>query len=442
MNRVLLALALAPTLAFAGCFGDKIESASADDDQDLADSILGEEGRDRLVDAAAIVPKNYSFAGQLRRPTVTLQIPATVSADMTGGYEAERDEGGIDYNNKIQWHDVSSLLPPGQPAEIVVKLVWDASEANSGDLDIALDVPGTQTTYSATSETWNWNLAVKQAVVNTVGVEGLPARVGAQVSSALVSQGFAYTLDIQVTYPADVLTPYHPWELDVPEGAGGLILESEKAGGDEHVTSQFIVVDGDDQLVAFVDFNDLNIPTQSVFIPTPKAGKHVFYAFTMNGGFFRVKADASLGDSAARPLPLVQRETVDSAGPAPGLAGKDVFNGSAAQGTMPREDVGAQTVAFSPEGPFPLRVEAFIRGPVVGMAKITLESPLGVVDQKTVIARYQDERGSLGYTSEHRGSVDHESTWKNVQKGAWTATIVNDSPDAQLGHVVTTYERS
>lgn len=442
MKAPLLALALAASLTGCmGLFGGEAPSAGVDEQQQIADEVLGKAGRDKLVDAAAIIPKNYSFPAQRLLPPVTVQVKGAVASDANGGYEAERDEGGIDYNNKVLWQDVTSLLPPGQPAELVVKLTWDASEANSADLDIALDVPGTRTTYSAVSETWNWNLAVKTATVNTVGVEGQPARVGVQVGSALVTGGFEYALEIKATYVQDVLTPYHAWALDVPSDAGGLILESEKAGGDEHVTAEFLVIDPDDNLVAFVEFNDLNIPTQSVFIPTKRGGAHVFYALHMHGGFLRVKADVPLGDTQARPLPLVEKETVDAAAPAPGVAGKDVFNGSAAQGVMPKDDANPTKVGFSPEGPFPLRVEAFVRGSVVGMSKITLKSPLGPVDQLTVIGRYEDERGSIGYTSSHREGADRIATWKNLQKGAWTAEIVNNSPGVELGHVVLTYER-
>lgn len=441
MSGLRAALLMTVTLLLAGCFGKGGDVVTAADDQERANALLGEGGRDKLIDAASIIPKNYSFPSQAALPPVRLEFKTAVSTDAVGGYEAERDEGGIDYNNKVQWQDIAAILPPGQPAELVVKLVWDASEANSGDLDIAIDVPGTRTTYSPTSETLNWNLAVKQLVVDTVGVEGLPARVGVQVSSATVSKGFEYTLSVEATYVKDVLTPFHPWELEVPPEATGLILESEKAGGDEHIVSQFVILDGDDNLVALVDFNDLSIPTQSVYVPTPKPGKHVFYAGSMHGGFLRVKADAPLQSVQARPLALVETFVVDAASPAAGVAGKDVFNGSAAQGVMPREDVGATKIAFTPEGPFPLRVEGFVKGQVTGMTKITLKSPLGLVDQRTVIARYQDERGTLGYTSDHDAGADHLADWRNIQKGTWTAEIVNDSPNVEVGHRVLTYAR-
>jgi hypothetical protein len=237
----------------------------------------------------------------------------------------------------------------------------------------------------------------------------------------------------------DVLTPYHAWAIDVPQGASGIILESEKAGGDEHVTSQFVLLDPEDNLVQFVDFNDISIPTQSVFIPTSASGTYVFYAYFMHGGFLRVKADVPLGNTVARPLPLVEKVVPDSAAPMPGVAGKDVLNGTAA---APSDDVAATTLAFSPEGPFPLRVTPYLKGQATTMAKITLSSPLGMVAQRIVWLRYQDERGTIGYTSDHEGSTDVTFQWKNIAKGAWKAELVNDNPAVELGHVVLTYQRS
>lgn len=439
-HAIFLALLLVGVAVAAGCFkrggGDELNVSQ---EQQKANDILGTTGSDKLVDAAAIIPKNYSFPLQQNLAPVQQTFSATISTDAVGGYEAERDEGGIDYNTKTQMFDVGPLLPPGQPAEIVLKVFWDASEVNSADLDLVVDLPGLQTSYSTVSETWNWNYAVKTMVVDTIGVEGQPAQVGVQVASAAVTKGFDFKLDVSVTYVKDVLTPYHAWALDVPTGASGIILESEKAGGDEHITSQFILVDPEDNLVQFVDFNDISIPTQSVFIPTATSGTYVFYAYSMHGGFLRAKADVPLSSPVARPLALVEKPTVDSAAPMPGVAGKDVLNGTA---SMPADDVAPTTVPFAPEGPFPLRVTPYIKGQATAMAKITLSSPLGKVAQRTAWLRYQDDRGTIGYTSDHEGSTDVTFDWKNIAKGAWKADIVNDNPAVELGHVVLTYERS
>lgn len=437
---VLVAALLVVAAPLAGCLKKK-EVAAIDLEQAKADELLGQQGRDKLVDAASLVPKNFSFPGQQLLPSVSIEIPGSVAPQATGSYEAERDEGGVEWNTIRQMEDISNLVPAGQPVELVINLVWDASEVNSADLDIAVDVPGFSSDYSSVSESFNWNLAVKTLVVNTIGVEGRPAQVGAQIASGVVSQGFDYTIYVKATYVKDVLTPYHPWALEVPPGASGLIFESEKAGGDEHLATQFILIDPDDQLVQFVDFNDIDIPSQSIFVPTSASGTYVFYANTMQGGFLRVKADVPLQTTAARQLALVETSVVDSSAPAPGVAGKDVFNGSLAEGAVPTSDVAPTVVSFATSGAFPLRVLGYITGPATTQAKITLKSPLGTVHTLTSIARAQTEQGSLGYTGRHEGSQDNLVDWKNIQAGAWTAEIVNTSPGVEIGHTVLSYQR-
>jgi hypothetical protein len=424
-----------------GCLkkGDEIATASAE--QKKVDDILGKAGRDKLVDAASLIPKNYSFAGQQLLPPVLTEFIGHITTAANGALEAERDESGIEHNTFIETQDISALVPPGQPVELVVDLIWDASEANSADLDIFIDVPGTKTSFSPTSETLNWNLAVKTVVVNTVGVEGLPALVGVQAAGGVVTSGFDYTLRVHAAYVRDVLTPYHAWAFDIPPSASGIILESEKAGGEEHVAAQFIVIDPEDNLVQFVDFNDIDIPTESVFIETSRPGTYVFYAYTMHGGFFRIKADVPLDFTAARPLALVETRTADSTAPAPGVAGKDIFNGSAAAGTAPTSDVSPTVVDFTTPGAFPLRVTGTITGPASTQSKITLKSPLGTVHTLTKILREEDESGSVGYTSDHEGSTNNLFDWKNIQRGSWTAEIINTSPGVEIGHIVLSYTR-
>lgn len=434
---VLLVLVAAP---LAGCLKkDPIETASTE--QEKADDILGQEGRQTLVDAAAIIPKNYSFPDQQVLPPVVFEYVGKITQSANGALEAEKDEGGIERSTFVEMQDISALVPAGQPVELVVDLVWDASEANSADLDIAIDVPGTTSTYSPTSETFNWNLAVKTVVVNTIGVAGQPASVGIQAAGGAVTQGFDYTLSVRATYVKDVLTPYHPWAFDVPPGASGIILESEKAGGEEHVASQFVLIDPEDNLVQFVDFNDIDIPTESIYIPTSKPGTYVFYAYTMHGGFLRVKSDVPLDANAARPLALVETAAMDSNAPAPGIAGKDYFNGSALGGATPADDVSPTVMDFTTNGAFPLRVTGYITGQAITQAKITLKSPLGAVHTLTKIARAEDDSGSVGYTSDHEGSTNNLFDWKNIQRGTWTAEIVNTSPGVEIGHIVLTYTR-
>lgn len=424
----------------AGCLKkDKVESA--DVEQEKANALLGDEGRQSLVDAAAIIPKNYSFPEQQLLPQKLVEFVGKITTAANGALEIERDEGGIERGTYYEWQEIPDLVPVGQPVELVIDLWWDATEFNSADLDIAVDVPGISTSYYPISETFNWNLPSKTMVVNTIGVAGQTPKVGIQAGGGIITQGFDYTLRVRATYVKDVLTPFHAWAIDVPAGASGIILESEKAGGEEHITSQFVVIDPDDGLVQFVEYDDIKVPTESVFIPTTKPGTYVFYAYFMHGGFFRVKADVPLDANGARTLPLVETKVVDSTAPAPGVAGKDLFNGSAVEGTMPKDDVAPTIVDFSTAGGFPLRVTGYITGQVMTQAKITLSSPLGPVHTLTKIARIEDDQGSIGYTSDHENGPNNVFDWKNIERGAWQAQIVNTSPAVEIGHVVLSYTR-
>lgn len=438
-------LILLVTLAFvasplAGCLKGKDAVETASEDQVRADEILGDAGQRRFDDLAAAIPKDYTFPGQALLPKQLVKIAGTATSEALGSYEAQQDEGGIEYNTVFKYEDVSAHIPAGQPVEMFIKLFWDGAEANSADLDIAVDVPGTQTTYSSVTEDFNWNYAVKTMVVNTVGVAGVPARVGVQIAGGAVTQGFEYELQIEFTYVQNVLTPYHPWAFHVPAGASGIILESERASGDEHVVAEFIVVDPQDNLLTYKFYDDIDIPTQSIFIPTKESGTYVFYAYKMYGGFLRIKTDAPLEVLQATPLALVETTTVDSNAPALGLAGKDFLEGSLGEGTVPKDDVNPTTLTFDASGTFPLRVTGFIKGQVTPMAKITLESPVGPVHTLTSVLRYEDERGSIGYTSKHEGSPNNVFQWENIQKGSWTLKIVNNG-NAEIGHTVLTYVR-
>jgi hypothetical protein len=437
-----LALALALAVALlAGCLGKAPTTEVRSAAQQQADSLLGKEGQDKLADAATPASKAFLFPLQQLLPPANVTLKATVGPDSMGGYEAENDEGGIDYNTKVTMYDLAKYVPVGQAAEITVKLYWDASEANSADIDIVSDVPGNHTSYSGESETLNWNYAVKEMVLDTVGVQGEDMKVGVQVASAIVSKGFEYRLDVGFVYPKDVLTPYHAWGLVVPQGANGIVFSSEKAGGDDHVTSQFLLLGPDDQPVAMVDYNDISIPTQSIFVPVKGPGEYVFYAHSMHGGFLRAKADVPVQDAVARELALVTKTVADAASPTPGVAGHDYMNGSAAGGVMPHDDAGGSTITFAPEGPFPLEVTPYVKGQVTTMAKIRLSSPLGVVAERTVIGRYQDDRGTLGYTSDHEQTEDDWHDWSKLARGTWKAEVVDDAPSVEIGHVVLTYQR-
>jgi hypothetical protein len=98
-------------------------------------------------------------------------------------------------------------------------------------------------------------------------------------------------------------------------------------------------------------------------------------------------------------------------------------------------------ISFTTPGAFPLRVTGYITGQATTQAKVTLKSSLGAVHTLTSIARVEDESGSVGYTSDHEGGPNNLHDWKNIQRGAWTAEIVNTSPSVEIGHVVLSYTR-
>ncbi len=424
----------------SGCLKGDDPVKAANVEQEKADDLLGDTGQKKLEDLAATIPKDYTFPGQNILPKVSLSLPGTVSSEALGSYEAQRDEGGMEYRTVYDWKDVSAQVPVGQPVEMFIKLFWDGAEMNSADLDIAVDVPGLNTDYSDVTEDFNWNYASKSMVVNTIGVTGMPMKVGIQAAGGAVSQGFDYRLDITFTYVKNVLTPHHPWKFNVPEGASGVILESESAGGDEHVSAEFIVIGPDDKLVTYKAYNDIDVPTQSIFIPTKSPGDHIFYAYSMHGGFLRMKADVPLETFTATPLALVSTHTVDIASPAPGVAGKNPLEGTLADGSALAGDINPTSVPFDTGETFPLRVFGTITGQVNTEAKITLKSPTGTVHTLTKILRYEDESGSIGYTSDREGSPNNKFAWENIQRGAWTAEIVNDGP-TEIGHTLVTYQR-
>lgn len=438
-------LTLLVVLAFvavplAGCLKGKDPVVEEDAEQKKAEAILGDQGQQKFDDLAAAIPKDYRFPGQAELPKVNVKLAGTATSEALGSYEAQRDEGGMEYNSVIKYEDVSAHIPAGQPVEMFIKLFWDGSEVNSADLDIAVDVPGLKTTYSSVTEDLNWNYASKSMVVNTVGVAGMPALVGVQIAGGAITEGFDYELQIEFTYVQNVLTPYHAWSFNVPEGASGIILESVRASGDEHVSAEFVVIDPEDNLLEYKYYDDIDIPTQSVFIPTKGKGNYVFYAYSMHGGFLRMKTDAPLEVVEATPLTLVEVAEVDSNAPAPGVAGKDVLEGSPAGGAMPTDDVNPTTKTFETTGTFPLRVTGYVKGQLQPMAKITISSPKGIVHEITSIGRYEDERGSLGYTSTREEGPNNNFYWNNIEKGSWTVSVVNNG-NAEIGHTILTYTR-
>lgn len=442
MRNLAIALALALALSSAGCLGffkKGGEDRKIDGQQTLADELLGDAGRSAFDDLASSKPKNFTFPAQDALPRTVVWINGTVGPEANLAFEGNRDQGGIDYNSVVQTQDISAHVPPGQPVEIFVKLYWNAQEMNSADLDIVADLPGTRTShYPAKTEDMNWNFATKTLTINTVGVEGQPHLLGIQANSGRTTGDLSYSMFVEFNYAKDVLPPSVPYAVMVPSNATGLVFESAKVTGDEHVQAEFIVVSPTDELVAYVEFNDLAIPTESVFVPTTGPGEYVLYAFYMHGGFLSVKADAALDQLAARQLATVIAQTTVDSAPSPGMIGRDWSYGSAIEGTLVTPMTNQKTASFDIAGAHPLLVHATLKGQGTLMTQAVITSPAGLVHELTRALRYDDERGSIGYTADE--GYDSFLDYGAIVKGAYTIDYVNDGP-LEVGYVVVTYQR-
>ncbi len=436
---LLALLALAGPVA-SGCLGlFRDENANDVVDPNAAGRGLVDDRTIELLDERlAAVPRNYTFPGQSLLMRLVHYVNGTVDQIANAGFEDRNDRSGNSYNVYRAMEDVSKLIPPGQPTEMHVTLYYANTAGNSVACDVAVDVPGTRTSFNTgNNDEFNWKFSVQRMIVNTVGVPGEKHEVGVECASGKMTQGSVpYTIRVDFDYERDVFTPFIPWAFTVPANATGVIIESAKAGGPEHLRSSFIVVGPDDDLVAYVDFNDIAIPTESVFIPTATPGEHVFYAFNMTGGFLRVKADAPVEMRQVRPLTIRVDRVTDKSGPAPGVVGRDWLH----DGGIVTPAQGGEEVAFSADGTFPLRIEPFIGegGAKTLMTGVRILSAKGLVASLDRVLRYDDENGSLGVTQDEFNRY-FDATM--LARGAYTVQVVNDSPDAAVGHVLTTYVR-
>ncbi len=450
MNRALpLVLAIVMTLPLTGClglFGGDAPAAETVDPNAEFENAVGKKTADKIAARIAPVPRTYLFPGQIDLPWKTIFLNGT--ADAVSGYTAYEDRNdrtGNNYNTPRIVFDVSEHIPVGQPTEMFIQLYYSAQPGSTADLDLYVNVPGTHTDIeTSNSDEFNWKFAVERHIINTVGVSGAAHEIGVQVanSRSLPTEGLDFAIKVEFSYAKDVLTPGVPYAFTVPANATGIVLESEKAGGSDHVRSRFVVIDPNDQLVQYMAYDDLAIPTESVFIPLNSGpGEYIFYAFDMEGGFLSMEADAGIEIRDVRTLALVSEDVIDGSGPTPGVVGRDWFAGDnegVADGTATTSTTGATEVGFTLDGPFPLGIYPWLRNaPVTAMAEVAVSSTKGLVAEYERVMRYDDERGSLGYSSERYNRYFFP---ENIAKGAYTVSIVNDSP-GEVGHTVVTYKR-
>lgn len=441
--RAVLIAALVASASLTGClswlFGD--EGAGA---QDLGDDLgqLGNGTADDLAGRVGSVPRNYTFPGQAKLPPAVAYFNWSVGPEADASFEDRNDNAGNRFNTPIYSADVSAFVPSGQPTEISLTAYSAPQPGSSADLDIYVNVPGTVTDLATDNgDEFNWKWQVQRMTVNTIGVPGEKHEVGVQIANGKIASPMVVTLRAEFTYESNVVTPHVPWAFQVPANATGLVLESAKAGGQQNVRAKFAVIGPNDDLVAFVDYNDIAIPTESVFVPTSAgAGEYIVYVFEMTGGFLHVHADVPVPDRQARALALELREETLAGGPAPGTIDRDWLRGSVAEGGAGKtEQQGGQpgTIATAT---FPLRVEPFVRGsgPTAG-SQVTVTSAKGMVAQYTRFGRVDTDQGSLGVTSERWNMMFHP---ENLAKGELSVTVTNNSPTLTAGYVLTTYKRA
>ncbi len=437
-TAALLMACLVTTTGCLGLFGDdeETEDANATSLQEQ----VGEQAAQEIEQRTTNQFRNYTVAGQDARADSLLWLNGTVSGQEAAASQEDRnDRSGTNYNTEIIAQDISEQLPPGQPAVIKAKLYYFAGPGRSADLDVYMNVPGTQTEWAGDDcDEFSWKVCVQEVTTSTVGVDGEPAEVGVQVSNgrALV-EDLEYFLRVEIAYEKDVITPYVPYAVQVPANATGLVITSQKAGGGEHIQAELLLVGPDDELVSHLTYNDIAIPTESKLIPVEQPGEYVIYIHEIKGGFLGLEADVPVPQDQreVRPLERVSESVQDGSAPAPGKSQAcpaDLTCGPSSAG-------GSAT--FSAEGTFPLEITGWIGQDGTQQAylnaEIRISSSNGEVFRANEWVKYEDERGTIGMT---RSELNTNATFENLAKGEYTVDYVIDGT-GNVGHTLVTYKR-
>lgn len=449
MNTTKLILVIGLALLTAGCIGLGGDDArSADAGSGGVEGVDVSERTEQNIEKRTQEPTNYTVPAQQNLETKTVIFEDSIGPQSNTAVECRNDRCGNDVNTYRKVQDVSQHVPVGQATEIDIKLHYQGGPGSSADLDVYVNVPGFETEYAPdNNDEFNWKLSVQTLTVNTVGVSGEPAEVGVEVTNGKLVSSMDYTLNVTFRYADNVVTPYHPYAIEVPEGATGLVLESAKAGGGEHIHSKFLLIGPDDNLVRQVTYNDLAIASESVLIPVDQAGEYIFYAPEMRGGFLTVSADAPPEE---RTMEILEREvvrTVDLSGPAPGsiehspTEGCNMpFVGSCETGaTTPM--AGGQETTFTIEDSFPLEISAFVGsedGP-----RATAGSQVKISSSDGLVYAYK-RFGRAGMGEDQAGMSRDEINTAffpgNLTRSQYTLQIVNNGPN-EVGHEILTYKR-
>lgn len=432
MSRALAAVGLAALLALSGCLGG---GKRKEDAPIVLPDEITQQDIERIEQLTSVFPTQYSFPGQLAAPPITVWFNGTLAQGTgSGGAEVPNDNGPLDYGGAVVPFDLAASVPVGQPVEVRVNLKWWGDPGTSADLDIWADMPGEHGAYDGPryDESMNWNIINKQRILDAVHVEGEPFLVGLQVNNGRIlhPDGVDYAMKVDLHFVQDVLAPGAAYAITVPENATGLVMETERVVGDEHVDVEFMVIGPDDRLVYQTHHNDIG--TETLFIGVREPGEYVVYSQAMHGGFIRFESDVPNPASQARPLTLTQTELVLYPGPAP------------APGTYAEQSVNGQRLGsntFGATGTFdigptcPLDIVPFIRASSPTDAALNVTGPGGWVTTAYMTGSYSDGTGRVGpdiRVGADRGALD---------VGTYDYGVVANGPGVAHGVTVVTYTR-
>lgn len=426
---IVAVLVLATTLT--GCFGSGAPPPPpvVERPPELDETEFG-----RLEQLAAAEVRNYSLPGSNLLEPVVKWFNGTIDPSANAAYQDRNMRGGNDFNTQLITFSVADLLPDGQPTALRLTLSYFGKPGSSAKADLYACVPGHCSYYTTSNnDEFNWKATVETVTIMTVGSSGAPTDVGVAVANGKMASPLEFSIQVVATYFQDVLTPHNAYAFLVPEGATGVTLRSVKPG-QEHLQAKFVVLDPQDELVAYTEYDDIAVVSESIFIPTRQPGEYVFYAQEMHGGFFSITSDAPLGnDTALRPLMVQETRAALTQGPAPGMVERDILGAGAPTPWSKGTDV-----AFSVDTGFPLEVGAYIGEGVTGAAEVRLLSSKGEVYRLQRVARVDAAQGSLGYTRDETNTM---TNWANLAKGAYAAEVVSNAVTGEFGYFVKTYQR-
>lgn len=429
--KVLVVAGLVLATVLSGCFGPPPPPPQAPPDR--AEE-LSEDEFSRLEQLAAPEVRNYTLPGSARLEPVVQWFNGSIGPETNTAYQDRNMRGGNDLNTVIVPFDVSSLVPVGQPTALRVKLHYFGSPGNAAAAHIYVCVPGTCTYYTTNNnDQFNWKATVETINVMTIGVSGERTEVGVAAANGLITSQLDFYLEVQASYFSDVLTPVHAYAFTVPEGATGITLRSVKPG-QEHLQARFVVLDPQDELVAYQEYDDIAVVSESIFIPTRQPGEYVFYAQEMHNGFFSLFSDAPLTgeQNVLRALPVTETRAALPAA-APGMIERDVLGAGAPTPWGP-----GSTATFTVDQGFPVELGGYIGDGVTGAAELRILSAAGEVFRLQRAGRVDTDQGSLGYT---RDEANTRTNWANLAKGEYTAEMVSDAVTGEFGYWVKTYAR-